>query len=145
ALLPVMLEGLGVRFHFRTPVVHVEEGRLATADGATHRAGLVLVCSGSDFESLLPAAFAGSGIRRCKLQMMRTGPQPGGWRLGPHLAGGLTLGHYKAFDACPSLPALRRRVAETMPEYVRSGVHVMASQNDRGEVIVGDSHAYDAS
>ena len=77
--------------------------------------------------------------------MMKTRPQPGGWRLGPHVAGGLTLCHYAAFAGCPSLPALRRRFAETMPRYVQYGIHVMASQNDRGEVVIGDSHEYDAA
>jgi glycine/D-amino acid oxidase-like deaminating enzyme len=74
--------------------------------------------------------------------MMKTRPQPGGWRLGPHVAGGLTLCHYSSFALCRTLPALRQRVHTTMPEYVRHGIHVMASQNDRGEVVIGDSHEY---
>ena len=85
--------------------------RVRTAAGEVWHADRVFVCSGTDFETLFPEVFAASGLRRCKLQMMRTGPQPGGWRLGPHLAGGLTLCHYQAFEVCPSLPALKARVA----------------------------------
>lgn len=144
ARLPHFLsEKHGVRFHFGRPVVGVDAGRLTTSDGDTHSAERILVCSGSDFETLFPQVFARSGLRRCKLQMMRTAAQPGGWRLGPHVAGGLTLCHYEAFAECPSLERLRRRIAETMPEYVRYGIHVMASQNQLGEVVIGDSHEYD--
>jgi D-hydroxyproline dehydrogenase subunit beta len=138
-----LAEKYGVSLHFNATVTAIDAPRLTTAAGESWFASQIFVCSGSDFETLFPAVFAASGIRRCKLQMMKTAPQPGGWRLGPHLTGGLTLCHYKAFDACPSLPALKQRVAETMPEYVRFGIHVMASQNDRGEVIIGDSHEYD--
>ncbi|HUR54806.1 MAG TPA: TIGR03364 family FAD-dependent oxidoreductase, partial [Gemmataceae bacterium] len=139
-----LAEKYGVRLHFNTTVTGIDAPQLRTAGGETWTASRIFVCSGSDFETLFPAVFASSGIHRCKLQMMKSAPQPGGWRIGPHLAGGLTLCHYKAFDACPSLPALKQRVAETMPECVRFGIHVMASQNDRGEVIIGDSHEYDA-
>ncbi len=122
----------------------IEMPHVRTAGGESWRADRVFVCSGADFETLFPDVFAGSGIRRCKLQMMKTRPQPGGWRLGTHLAGGLTLCHYKAFEMCSTLPALKRRIAETLPEYVKYGIHVMAAQNDRGEVVIGDSHEYDA-
>lgn len=134
----------GVRLQLGVAVTDIEMPRVRTASGETWRADRAFVCSGSDFETLFPAEFAAAGIRRCKLQMMRTGPQPGGWRVGAHLAGGLTLCHYKSFEVCSTLPAVKARVAATMPDYVRYGVHVMASQNDRGEVIIGDSHEYDA-
>ncbi|QJW94517.1 TIGR03364 family FAD-dependent oxidoreductase [Frigoriglobus tundricola] len=144
ARLPHFLaESLGVRLRLGVTVAGIEMPRVRTAGGETWHADRVFVCSGTEFETLFPDAFAASGIRRCKLQMMRTGPQPGGWRLGPHLAGGLTLCHYKSFEVCDTLPAVKARVAAEMADYVKYGIHVMASQTDRGEVIIGDSHEYD--
>ena len=139
-----LAETFGVQLRFETTVTAIDMPTVRTAGGETWRAERVFVCSGTDFETLFPDVFLGTGIRRCKLQMMRTRPQPNGWRLGAHLAGGLTLCHYKSFEVCKSLAALKARVAATMPDYVRLGIHVMASQNDRGEVVIGDSHEYDA-
>ncbi len=101
-----------------------------------------IVCSGHDFETLYPAMFKESGITRCKLQMMRTVPQPGGWELGPSLAGGLTLRFYASFEICKTLPPLKRRIAEETPEYDRWGIHVLVSQTAQGELTLGDSHEY---
>jgi FAD dependent oxidoreductase TIGR03364 len=88
--------------------------------------------------------FRDSGLFRCKLQMMRSHPVADGWRVGPMLAAGLTLAHYRAFQDCPSLPALKKRFADEMPDYVRYGIHVMVSQNGLGELTLGDSHEYGA-
>ncbi len=139
-----LAEAHGVQFRLGETVTDVTAPRITTASGESWRADRVLVCSGADFETLFPEVFATSGIRRCKLQMMKTRPQSNGWRIGTHVAGGLTLCHYKAFEMCSALPQLKRRIAETMPDYVKYGIHVMASQNDRGEVVIGDSHEYDA-
>ena len=138
-----LAESFGVRLRYGSAVTSVEPPEVRTADGERWEVDRVVVCGGADFRTLFPEVFEGSGIRLCKLQMMRTGPQPGGWRLGPMLAGGLTLCHYATFQACPSLPALRKRYEETMPEFVSQGIHVMASQNAPGEVVIGDSHEYD--
>jgi FAD dependent oxidoreductase TIGR03364 len=134
---------LGVDVRFGTTVTAIGMPEVRTAAGERFRADRVIVCGGADFETLFPEVWAASGVRRCKLQMMRTVPQPGGWRLGPHVAGGLTLAHYAGFAGCPALPAVRQRFAEQYPFHIAAGIHVMASQNDRGEVILGDSHDYD--
>ena len=144
AQLPAFLaERFGVQLHFGTTITRIEAPHLTAADGRRWQARHILVCSGSDFETLFPEVLATAGLRRCKLQMLRTAPQPDGWRIGSHIAGGLTLCHYAAFSTCPSLPVLRQRFQQTMPRYLHFGIHVMASQNHLGEIVIGDSHEYD--
>jgi FAD dependent oxidoreductase TIGR03364 len=140
-----LAERYGVTFHFGTAVARVESPAVVTAAGETWHADQTFVCSGADLETLFPGEYAALGVRRCKLQMMRTRPQPDGWHLGTLLAGGLTLAHYSAFEDCPSLPALKARFAAQYPEHARFGIHVLAAQNSLGEVVLGDSHEYDAA
>lgn len=136
-------EMYGVRFEFGRLVVGYDRPRVLV-HGEPCRADRLWVCTGDDLQTLYPEAFAAAGMVRCKLQMLRSAPI-GGPRLGPMLASGLTLRHYRSFEGCPSLPALRRRIAEETPELDRFGIHVMASQNRCGEVTIGDSHEYGAA
>jgi len=142
AIPPWLSRQFAVEFHFSTTVTHVESGSLTTADGRTHPFDQIVVCSGDDFATLFPEVYQDVPIRPCKLHMMRTVEQPAGWRIGPHLAGGLTLRHYPNFKGCPTLPALQNRIASQAPELDRFGIHVMASQNHLGQVVLGDSHQY---
>ena len=142
ALARWLTEKHGVQFYWNTVITRVETGLVCTGSGQEHRCDQVVVCSGSDFETLFPEAFASSGLKKCKLQMLRTESQPDNWRIGPHIASGLTLRHYGNFSECPSLPKLKARIAAESPELDRFGVHVMASQNEYGQVVLGDSHEY---
>lgn len=142
AKLPAFLtERYGVTFRFDTAVFGYTRPYLATTRGI-FQAQLVIVCSGHELQALYPDVLRAEGMRVCKLQMMRTAPQPGSWRLGPMLAAGLTLPHYEAFRACPSLPALKARLEQELPQYHQYGIHVLVSQNGLGELTLGDSHEY---
>jgi FAD dependent oxidoreductase TIGR03364 len=107
-----------------------------------YEADEIFICSGADFESLFPELYADMPLTKCKLQMMRVEEQQGGWRIGPALCGGLSLIHYKSFEAAPSLLQLKEKYKAELPEYLNWGIHVMVSQNQKGELTIGDSHEY---
>jgi FAD dependent oxidoreductase TIGR03364 len=132
----------GVAFHFNTAVQRIEMP-LLIAGSKTWRAEAIVLACGDDYQTLFPETLAGFGLKRCKLQMLRTAVQPPGWQLGPALAFGLTFRHYPAFQVCESLPALAARVATETPELDRWGIHVMVSQSADGSLTLGDSHQYD--
>lgn len=132
----------GIELHFGTLVTGISLPAVETSQG-TYQAERVFVCSGADFETLYPRHYAESGLTRCKLQMLRTRPQPPGWTLGPNLCAGLSLIQYEAtFGNLPSFAALKRRMEAEMPFHLEYGIHLLVSQTSRGEVTIGDSHEY---
>ncbi|MER5393257.1 TIGR03364 family FAD-dependent oxidoreductase [Saccharopolyspora sp. NPDC002686] len=137
----VLARDFGVDVRFGAAVRGISMPTVETTAG-NWRVQRVFVCSGNEFQALYPEAFERTGIRRCKLQMMRTAPQPGGWALGPTLCAGLTLLHYRAFSHCESLAPLRQRFAEQLPFHLEHGIHVLVSQTADGRVTIGDSHHY---
>lgn len=144
AALPDILRRQGVDVQFGCPVVGLALPRVETSRGVWE-VDAAIVCSGDDFETLYPDVLAASGMTRCKLQMMRTVPQPAPWHLGPALAAGLTLRFYKAFRACKSLAPLRERIARDRPAYDRWAIHTLVAETADGAITLGDSHEYGAA
>ncbi|ROU04996.1 TIGR03364 family FAD-dependent oxidoreductase [Lysobacter enzymogenes] len=142
AALPRYLhERYGVEFHWRTPVTAAETGRVHSGT-RRFEADRVFVCSGPEFEQLFPQLYAAAPLTRCKLQMLRLAPPADGLRLGAALCGGLSLVHYAGFQQSADVAPLRARYQAQYGELIELGIHVMAAQNGRGEITVGDSHAY---
>ena len=104
----------------------------------------IFICSGSDFETLYPEGYAKFPLTKCKLQMMRL-IEEGSPRIGPALCGGLSLIHYASFKTAPSLHKLKSRYENEMSDHLDFGIHVMVSQNQSGQLTVGDSHEYGLS
>lgn len=131
----------GIQFYFGHAVTEINYPSVK-ANNITWHADEIYICSGADFETLYLEIFASAFLTKCKLQMMRLEMQPDNWRIGPSLCGGLSLIHYKSFEASKSLPLLKKYFEETMHDYLRWGIHVMVSQNAEGELTIGDSHEY---
>jgi FAD dependent oxidoreductase TIGR03364 len=131
----------GVVFHFGCTITAVQVPELVAGE-LRWTAGRVWVCCGDELRLLFPEQFQQSGLVRCKLQMMRSQPYREQFRIGPLLAAGLTLRHYDSFRNCPTLAALKRRIAAESPWMDHFGIHVLVAQNGHGELTIGDSHEY---
>jgi D-hydroxyproline dehydrogenase subunit beta len=102
----------------------------------------VYICSGVDFETLYPSVFSSVGMTKCKLQMLATVAQPDSFKLGPMLCAGLTLRHYTSFADCKTLDAVHARYDRDEPLFKQYGIHVLLSQNNENQLVIGDSHEY---
>lgn len=136
-----LTEKYEVKFHWNTAITEIKDTTVRSGT-RTWSADEIFVCGGEEFETLYPELFAATPITKCKLQMMRMIAQPDGWRIGPSLCGSLSMVHYPGFQVAASLPALRERYKVEYAEYLKWGIHVMASQNHTGELTIGDSHEY---
>src|SRR5205085_10995006 len=84
--LPIYLaEKYGVQFHWSSGVTEVSTNSVECGQTSFH-ADEIFVCNGADFETLFPEEFVSHPLTKCKLQMMRTEPQPA--RIKTALCGG---------------------------------------------------------
>jgi len=134
------LRALGVQFHYGACAIKVHEDAVELADGRLLEFDRCVVAAGDEMRILFPEELAAAQVRRCQLQMMRSAPIAA--RLGAIFVSDLTLAHYPAFQACPSLPGLQRAIETTMGEFKKWGVHVIAAQHEDGSLVLGDSHEY---
>lgn len=144
-LIPSLVEQGLVMYHPNTLVVSIEPGSqgcvVRDAQGHRFTAERVILCNGTEYRTLFPEHFASSPLQICKLQMLRTVPQPGA--LIPHaLLSGLSIRRYPAFKSCPSYALLEKQEAEQrLSDY---GIHLLFKQNADHSITIGDSHEYTA-
>jgi len=119
----------------KLPQVHTNEGTL--------KADKLIITSGADFESLYPAVYTEAKITKCKLHMLRTeAVLP---RIAPALYCATSFIHYPSFSKCESLDAIKKRMMEEKPGYLKYGINLLVAQNNAHELILGDSHQYSNS
>ncbi len=141
--IPWLTRELPVEYRPATVAVEVwaksGEACVRTADGTELHARHVVVCNGSDLRTLFPDRFSAAGFERCKLQMLRTVPQPR-LRLATTVASGLTLRRYPAFSICPSWARLNEEAVA--PGVLEASIHILMVQDPDDSFVLGDSHEY---
>lgn len=143
-IIALLREQFGLAYFPGTLVTDVEptgdQIRLVNNQREPITAGKVLVCSGSDFQTLFPEVFRESSLQSVKLQMLMTKPQPG-VKINGSVLTGWTIRRYESFSECPSYAAIKAR--EDADAYHRRwGIHILFKQAADGRVILGDSHEY---
>ncbi len=134
----------GVRFEYGVQIQNIDLPKLHSSAGIRY-ADQAIVCSGHEFQTLYPQHYAGLGIQRCALQMLRVANP--GIQLAPTLMTGLSTLRYEAFTQCPALAAplaaLRAEVGQNTPELIKHGIHLIVQQvGKQGDLLIGDSHRY---
>ncbi len=142
-LIPYIVEQGNVEYVSQTTVVSVAStGTACTvkdARGETYTSGRVIVCSGAEYRLLFPDLLRTSGLRLCKLQMLRTAPVAPSYL--PHaILSGLSIRRYPAFALCPSLELLKAEPIDARLDAY--GIHLLFKQSIDGSIVIGDSHEY---
>ncbi|MEJ8279999.1 TIGR03364 family FAD-dependent oxidoreductase [Pseudonocardia spirodelae] len=137
----------GAEVRFGCPVLGVDPD--ATGGGIVVRTGRgdvrahrVLVCVGHDVDRLFPALADDAGLRRCTLRMLQLRPHTP-LTVGPALLTGTSMLRYPALAATTGAAALRARWRAERPELLDAVVNHMLTQLPGGDLVVGDTHAYD--
>jgi len=139
ALRGLLLAGGDYRWLPGRRAVEVGAGTVVDHLGAEHRGSLVLVCPGAAHTGLggtVGGALAQAPVRRCRLQMMQTGPATAS--LTTSIADGDSMRYYPAFD----LPG-RAKLPPPSPETAAVGMQLLLVQRAAGGLTIGDTHVYD--
>ncbi|NBC04983.1 MAG: hypothetical protein GVY20_14965 [Bacteroidetes bacterium] len=110
---------------------------VTTLEGNNYEANRVLPCSGIDFQMLYHQHFLQSGLKICKLQILRSEPFS---RIPANILSGLSIHLYPLFKKAQSLQKFLQSVRGDI--YQKFGVHLLIKQTDNGSLIIGDSHQY---
>ncbi|MEZ5039440.1 MAG: TIGR03364 family FAD-dependent oxidoreductase [Saprospiraceae bacterium] len=145
-IITFLREQYSLDYYPNTSIHHIETGKaghqLINNQKLAIQAAKVLICSGSDFQTLYPKVFKNSDLKYVKLQMLSTYPQTG-LKIPGSILTGWTIRRYESFQECPSYVQIKAK--EDPAAFHRQwGIHILFKQSADGRVIIGDSHEYQA-
>lgn len=141
ALARWLAEAWGVTFLRSTLVKDIAPPHIDTTRGWID-ADVVIVCPGTDFQTLYADRIAAQGVRTCQLHMLRLEPPQPMRRLATPVMSDLSMGRYLGFAELPQAAALKQRLAAEQAAALEHGVHLIVVQSADGSLVVGDSHHY---
>ncbi len=141
ALARWLAEALDVTFLRSTLVRDIAPPHIDTTRGWID-ADVVIVCPGTDFQTLYADRIAAQGVRTCQLHMLRLEPAQPIPRLATPVMSDLSMGRYLGFAELPQAAALKQRLATEQATALEHGVHLIVVQSADGSLVVGDSHHY---
>ena len=131
----------GVSFHWGVTAAGFGAGGVTHAEGEI-AAGAVIIAAGESLPALAPTLARRAGMRACRLQMLRTVPQPASFRLDSVVMSDLSLLRYEGFASLPPARKLRAVLEAESGESLARGVHLIVAQGADGSLVIGDSHDY---
>lgn len=131
----------GVSFHWGVSVTGFGPRGVTHAEGEV-AAGAVVIAAGESLPALAPALARRAGLRACRLQMLRTVPQPASFRPDPVVMSDLSLVRYEGFASLRPAQKLRAVLEAESGAALAKGVHLIVARDADGSLVIGDSHDY---
>jgi D-hydroxyproline dehydrogenase subunit beta len=129
-----------VKFIFNTICLNINSQTLFT-NGKSITAKKFIITSGENLELLFPKIYKNAPLLKCKLQMLKASPDRA-FKLGAAVFSATSFIHYPTFSHCKSLEKIKSRFQNEKPLYSKYGINLLMSQNNYGELLLGDSHEY---
>ncbi len=123
-------------------IVKGVNGSVIETNTATINAERIVFCTGANWEQFYPGLYSELSLKKCKLQMMRLQVPDSNWQLNEAVASGISMLHYCSFQAAPSIGKLKEYYNQSFPELEQYGIHILAVENNKNEILLGDSHEY---
>lgn len=134
------LEEMGVEILWRTTVLGLDPGVVATTRGTVRGAWTVLAV-GHDVDRFFPAVADAHRLVRCRLRMLEV-DAPGGAAVAPAVLTGTSLLRYDGLAQLPSASDVRAELQRDRPELLEQAVNLMLTQRPDGRLVIGDTHHY---
>lgn len=129
-----------IDFYWGLEVTGCDVPQIDTSLGRFY-ADRVVICPGAELNGIAKPYLEHRSIDLCTLQMLRVRVDDG-FLLPGSVMTDHSLARYLGWSELPEAGALKNRIKQEMPNYIKEGIHLIVVQSADGSLVVGDSHRY---